>query len=96
MNKIEEFTSILGKLDELNNAKFNSLEFQKINNKLQELLVEISNNKEQLQSDNFFLDNKNVFLGIKLFFVFQDTKLKVSETVWKRISWKISTQSDKR
>tara|TARA_E500000178_G_scaffold71430_1_gene69210 strand:+ start:165 stop:437 length:273 start_codon:yes stop_codon:yes gene_type:complete len=64
MNKIEEFTSILGKLDELNNAKFNSLEFQKINNKLQELLVEISNNKEQLQSDNFFLDNKNVFLGI--------------------------------
>ena len=64
MNKIEEFTSILGKLDELNKAKFNSLEFQKINNKLQELLVEISNNKEQLQSDNFFLDNKNVFLGI--------------------------------
>ena len=64
MNKIEEFTSILDKLDELNNSKFNSLEFQKINNKLQELLVEISNNKEQLQSDNFFLDNKNVFLGI--------------------------------
>ena len=64
MNKIEEFTSILEKLDELNMAKFNSLEFQKINNKLQELLVEISNNKEQLQSDNFFLDNKNVFLGI--------------------------------
>ena len=64
MNKIEEFTSILEKLDELNKAKFNSLEFQKINNKLQELLVEISNNKEQLQSDNFFLDNKNVFLGI--------------------------------
>ena len=64
MNKIEEFTYILGKLEELDKDKFNSSEFQKVNNKLQELLVEISNNKEQLQSDNFFLDNKNVFLGI--------------------------------
>ena len=62
MNKIEEFTSILGKLEELDKDKFNSSEFQKVNNKLQELLVEISTNKKQLQSDNFFLDNKNIFL----------------------------------
>ena len=54
MNKIEEFTSILGKLEELDKDKFNSSEFQKVNNKLQELLVEISTNKKELQSDNFF------------------------------------------
>ena len=64
MNKIEEFTSILGKLEELDKEKFNSSEFQKVNNKLQELLVEISTNKKELQSDNFFLDNKNIFLEI--------------------------------
>ena len=64
MNKIEEFTTILGKLEELDKDKFNSSEFQKINNKLQELLVEISTNKKELQSDNFFLDNKNIFLEI--------------------------------
>ena len=64
MNKIEEFTSILGNLEELDKDKFNSSEFQKVNNKLQELIVEISTNKEELQSDNFFLDNKNIFLEI--------------------------------
>ena len=64
MNKIEEFTSILGKLEELDKEKFNSSEFQKVNNKLQELLVEISTNKKELQSDNFFLENKNIFLEI--------------------------------
>lgn len=64
MNKIEEFTSILGKLEELDKDKFNSSEFQKVNNKLQELLVEITTNKKELQSDNFFLDNKNIFLEI--------------------------------
>ena len=64
MNKIEEFTSILGKLEELDKDKFNSSEFQKVNNELQELLVEISTNKKELQLDNFFLDNKNIFLEI--------------------------------
>ena len=64
MNKIEEFTFILGKLEELDKDKFNSSEFQKVNNELQELLVEISTNKKELQSDNFFLDNKNIFLEI--------------------------------
>ena len=64
MNKIEEFTSILGKLEELDKDKFNFSEFKKVNNKLQELLVEISTNKKELQSDNFFLDNKNTFLEI--------------------------------
>ena len=64
MNKIEEFTTILGKLEELDKDKFNSSEFQKVNNKLQELLVEISTNKKELQSDNFFLENKNIFLEI--------------------------------
>ena len=64
MSKIEEFTSILGKLEELDKDKFSSSEFQKVNNKLQELLVEISANKKELQSDNFFLDNKNIFLEI--------------------------------
>ena len=64
MNKIEEFTSILGKLEELDKDKFNPSEFKKINNKLQELLVEISTNKKELQLDNFFLDNKNIFLEI--------------------------------
>ena len=64
MNKIEEFTSILGRLEELDKDKFNSSEFQKVNNMLQELLVEISTNKKELQSDNFFLDNKNIFLEI--------------------------------
>jgi hypothetical protein len=62
MNKIEEFTSILERLEELDKEKFNSSEFQKVNNKLQELLAEISTNKEELKSENFFLDNKNVFL----------------------------------
>ena len=64
MNKIEEFTSILGRLEELDKEKFNSSEFQNVNNKLQELLVEISTNKKELQLDNFFLDNKNIFLQI--------------------------------
>ena len=64
MNKIEEFTSILGNLEELDKDKFNSSEFQKVNNELQELLVEISTNKKELQLDNFFLDNKNIFLEI--------------------------------
>lgn len=64
MNKIEEFTTILGKLEELDKDKFNSSEFQKVNNKLQELLVEISTNKKELHSDNFFLENKNIFLEI--------------------------------
>jgi len=64
MNKIEEFTSILGRLEELDKEKFNSSEFQKVNNKLQDLLAEISTNKEDLQSDNFILDNKNIFLEI--------------------------------
>jgi len=64
MNKIEEFTSILGRLEELDKEKFNSSEFQKVNNKLQDLLDEISTNKEDLQSDNFILDNKNIFLEI--------------------------------
>ena len=64
MNKIEQFTSILGRLEELDKEKFNSSEFQKVNTKLQELLAEISTNKEEFQSDNFFLDNKNVFLEI--------------------------------
>ena len=64
MNKIEEFTFILEKLEELDKDKFNSSEFQKVNNKLQELLVEITTNKKELLSDNFFLDNKNIFLEI--------------------------------
>ena len=64
MNKIEQFTSILGRLEELDKEKFNSSEFQKVNNKLQDLLDEISSNKEDLQSDNFILDNKNIFLEI--------------------------------
>lgn len=62
MNKIEEFTSILGRLEELDKEKFNSSEFQKVNNKLQELLAEISTNKEEKKSENFFLDNKNILL----------------------------------
>ena len=64
MHKIEEFTSMLGRLEELDKEKFNSSEFQNVNNKLQELLVEISTNKKELQLDNFFLDNKNCFLQI--------------------------------
>lgn len=64
MNKIEEFTSILGRLEELDKEKFNSSEFQKVNSKLQELLAEISTNKEDFQSDNFILDNENIFQEI--------------------------------
>ena len=64
MNKIEQFTSILGRLEELDKEKFNASEFQKVNTKLQELLAEISTNKEELQSDNFVLENKNIFLEI--------------------------------
>ena len=64
MNKIEEFTSILGRLEELDKEKFNSSEFQKVNSKLQELLAEISINKEDFQSDNFILDNENIFQEI--------------------------------
>tara|TARA_B100001093_G_scaffold351283_1_gene335761 strand:- start:1643 stop:1915 length:273 start_codon:yes stop_codon:yes gene_type:complete len=64
MNKIEEFTSLLNNLDELDKKKFNSSEFQIVNNKLQKLLDEIASRKVELQKDNFFLDNKNTFLEI--------------------------------
>ena len=64
MNKIEEFTSLLNDLDELNKKKFNSSEFQIVNNKLQKLLDEMASRKVELQKDNFFLDNKNMFLEI--------------------------------
>jgi len=64
MNKIEEFTSLLNNLDELDKKKFNSSEFQIVNNKLQKLLDEIASRKAELQKDNFFLDNKNMFLEI--------------------------------
>jgi hypothetical protein len=64
MNKIEEFTSLLNNLDELDKKKFNPSEFQIVNNKLQKLLDEIASRKAELQKDNFFLDNKNMFLEI--------------------------------
>ena len=64
MNKIEEFTSLLNNLDELDKKKFNPSEFQVVNNKLQKLLDEIASRKFELQKDNFFLDNKNMFLEI--------------------------------
>ena len=64
MNKIEEFTSLLNNLDELDKKKFNSSEFQIVNSKLQKLLDEIASSKVELQKDNFFLDNKNMFLEI--------------------------------
>jgi hypothetical protein len=64
MNKIEEFTSLLNNLDELDKKKFNSSEFQIVNNKLQKLLDEITSRKVELQKDNFFLDNKYMFLEI--------------------------------
>lgn len=64
MNKIEEFTSLLNNLDELDKKKFNSSEFQVVNNKLEKLLDEIASRKAELQKDNFFLDNKNMFLEI--------------------------------
>ena len=64
MNKIEEFTSLLNNLDELDKKKFNPSEFQIVNNKLQKLLDEIASRKAELQKDNFFLDHKNMFLEI--------------------------------
>ena len=64
MNKIEEFTSLLNNLDELYKKKFNSSEFQIVNNKLQKLLDEIASMKVELQKVNYFLDNKNMFLEI--------------------------------
>ena len=64
MNKIEEFTSLLNNLDELDKKKFNSSEFQIVNNKLQKILDEVVSRKAELQKDNFFLDNKNMFLEI--------------------------------
>jgi hypothetical protein len=64
MNKIEEFTSLLNILDELDKKKFNPSEFQVVNNKLQKLLDEMASRKVELQKDNFFLDNKNMFLEI--------------------------------
>ena len=64
MNKIEEFTSLLNNLDELDKKKFNPSEFQVVNNKLQKLLDEIASREVELQKDNFFLDNKNMFLEI--------------------------------
>ena len=64
MNKIEEFTSLLNNLDELDKKKFNPSEFQVVNNKLQKLLDEIASRKAELQKDNFFLDHKNMFLEI--------------------------------
>ena len=64
MNKIEEFTSLLNNLDELDKKKFNSSEFEIVNNKLQKLLDEMASRKVELQKDNFFLDHKNMFLEI--------------------------------
>ncbi|MDA9882325.1 hypothetical protein N9D25_00630 [Alphaproteobacteria bacterium] len=64
MNKIEEFTSLLKSLEELNKKKFSSSEFEIVNNKLQKLLDEIAFRKVELQKHNFFLDNKNMFLEI--------------------------------
>ena len=64
MNKIEEFTSLLNNLDELDKKKFNPSEFQVVNNKLQKLLDEVESRKVELQKDNFFLDHKNMFLEI--------------------------------
>ena len=64
MNKIEEFTSLLKSLEGLNKKKFSSSEFEIVNNKLQKLLDEIAFRKVELQKDNFFLDNKNMFLEI--------------------------------
>jgi hypothetical protein len=64
MNKIEEFTSLLKNLEELDKKKFSSSEFQIVNNKLQKLLDETSSKKEVLQRDNFFIDNKKMFLEI--------------------------------
>ncbi|MDB2478321.1 hypothetical protein N9X34_01720 [Alphaproteobacteria bacterium] len=64
MNKIEEFTSLINNLDELDKKKFNPSEFQVVNSKLQKLLDEIALRKVELQKDNFFLDNKNMFLEI--------------------------------
>jgi len=64
MNKIEEFTSLLKSLEELNKKKFSYSEFEIVNSKLQKLLDEIALRKVELQKDNFFLDNKNMFLEI--------------------------------
>ena len=64
MNKIEEFTSLINNLDELDKKKFNPSEFQVVNNKLQKLLDEMASREVELQKDNFFLDNKNMFLEI--------------------------------
>ena len=64
MNKIEEFTYLLNNLDELDKKKFNPSEFQVVNNKLQKLLDEMASREVELQKDNFFLDNKNMFLEI--------------------------------
>ena len=64
MNKIEEFTSLLKTLEELNKKKFSSSEFEIVNSKLQKFLDEIAFRKVELQKDNFFLDNKNMFLEI--------------------------------
>lgn len=64
MNKIEEFTSLLKSLEELNKKKFSSSEFEIVNSKLQKFLDEIAFRKVELQKDNFFLDNKNLFLEI--------------------------------
>ena len=64
MNKIEEFTSLLKSLEELDKKKFSSSEFEIVNSKLQKLLDEIAFRKVELQKDNFFLDNKNMFLEI--------------------------------
>ena len=64
MNKIEEFTSLLNNLDELDKKKFNPSEFQVVNNKLQTLLDEMASREVELQKDNFFLDHKNMFLEI--------------------------------
>ena len=64
MNKIEEFTSLLKSLEELNKKKFSSSEFEIVNSKLKKLLDEIAFRKVELQKDNFFLDNKNMFLEI--------------------------------
>ena len=64
MNKIEEFTSLLKSLEELNKKKFSSSEFEIVNSKLQKFLDEIALRKVELQKDNFFLDHKNMFLEI--------------------------------
>ena len=66
MNELQKTTEILNKLEELNNAKFNSSEFLSLNNDFNETLKNIILKKNEQNKINFSSEDKKVITDIIL------------------------------